>query len=86
MNNTTVINVFKSDISNIAYTNNKHCQIMTTIAYIILKFESMIKEPIAANHAFFTSIIFSKINSFTYINYRNTTLYNVSSSKRFSSK
>ena len=32
MNNTTTINVFNSDNSNIAYNNTKHCQIMTTIA------------------------------------------------------
>ena len=41
---------------------------MTTNAYIILKFESIIKKPIVANHTFFTSIAFSKINSFAYIN------------------
>ena len=47
---------------------------MTTIAYIILKFESMIKKPIVANHTLFTSITFSKINFFClYQFYCNTT-------------
>ena len=41
---------------------------MTTIAYIILKVESMIKKPIMTNHTFFAVVTFSKINSFTYIN------------------
>ena len=66
--NTTTINIFKSDNSNIAYVKTYHCQFMTTIAYRILKFESMIKKLIVANHAFFTAITFSKINSFAYIN------------------
>ena len=43
MNNTTIINIFNSDNSNIAYIKTLHCQ---TIAYIILKFESMIKRKI----------------------------------------
>ena len=34
----------------------------------LLNFESMIKKLIVANHAFFTSITFSGINSLTYIN------------------
>ena len=33
----------------------------------------MIKKPIIANHPFFTSITFSKINSFAYQFYCNTT-------------
>ena len=41
---------------------------MTTITYIILKVESMIKKPIMTNHTFFAVVTFSKINSFTYIN------------------
>ena len=68
MNNTTRINIFNSYNSNIAYTKTQNHQIMATIAYRILKFEFMIKKPIVENHAFFTSITFSKINSFTYIN------------------
>ena len=44
---------------------------MPTIAYRILKFESMIKKGIVANHAFFAVVTFSKFNSFTYI-YLNT--------------
>ena len=54
MNNTT--NIFVSDNSNIAYINTQHYQIMTTIAYRILKFESMIKKVIVTNHALSTSI------------------------------
>ena len=70
MNNTAIINFFNSDISNsnVAYIKMQNCQIMATIAYRILKFESTIKKPIVANHAFFTSITFSRISSFTYIN------------------
>ena len=42
--------------------------IMTTITYIILKVESMIKKPIVANHTFFAVVTFNKISSFAYIN------------------
>ena len=41
---------------------------MTTIAYRIWKFEFMIKKTIVANHASFTCITTSRINSFAYIN------------------
>ena len=45
MNNTTVIKALNSDNnSNIAYIKTQHCQIMATIAYKILKFETMIKK------------------------------------------
>ena len=67
MNTTTVINIFNSDNSNIAYTETKNCQIMAYILYTILKFESVIKKPIVTNDAFFTAITFSRINSFPYI-------------------
>ena len=67
MNNTTIVNILNSDNSNIADIKTKHCQIMTSIAYRILKFESMIKKPIVTNHASFTFITFSRINSFVYI-------------------
>ena len=40
---------------------------MATIAYRILKFESMIKILIVTNDAFFTFITFSKTISFGYI-------------------
>ena len=43
MTNTTIINTFNSDNSNIAYINTEHCQIMTTIADRMLKFKPMIK-------------------------------------------
>ena len=68
MNNTTIINVLNSDNSNSAYINFEHFQIMTAIADRILKSESMIKNPIVANHAFFTSYAFSRINPLAYIN------------------
>ena len=69
---TTLINILDSDNSNIAYIKTQHFQSMTTIAYIILKFESMIKKPITANHTFFTVVTFSSftscfINSLAYI-------------------
>ena len=68
MNNTTVINILNSDNSNIAFMKTQNCKIMTTIVNIILKFESMIKKPLIANHAFFAVVTFSKINSFAHIN------------------
>ena len=33
MNNITIVNIFDSDTSNIAYIKTQHCQIMTTNAY-----------------------------------------------------
>ena len=50
MNNTTIINIFKSDNNNIAYIKTAHCQIMSIIANTILKFESVLEKPIVANH------------------------------------
>ena len=41
---------------------------MTTIAYRILEFESIIKKLIITNHKFFAVATFSKISSFTCIN------------------
>ena len=41
MNNTTIINIFNSDNSNTAYIKSQNTQIIATIAYKILKFESM---------------------------------------------
>ena len=49
-------------------TLTQNRQIMVTIAFRILKFESMIKKPIVTNHTFFISITFSRINLFSYIN------------------
>ena len=69
MNNTTIINTFHSDISNIAYIKTQNRQIMATIACRILKFKSVIKKPLVTNPTFFTSITLSRINSFAYINY-----------------
>ena len=67
MNNTTIINIFSSYNSNIAYINTQNCKNKATIAYGILKFESMIKK-IVANHTFFAAVTFMKIKSFAYIN------------------
>ena len=64
MNNTTIINTFNSDNNNIICIKIQHRKIMATIRYKILKFELMIKKPIAANHTFITVITFSRINSF----------------------
>ena len=69
MNNTTIINIFNNDNSNIAYIKIQNCQVIVTITYRILKFETMIKKTTVTNRAFFTSITFNKINSFAYINY-----------------
>ena len=68
MNNTTIINIFHSDDNNIAYIKTQNRQILATIAYRILKFESMIKRQIVANYTFFTSSTFSRIISLAYIN------------------
>ena len=68
MNNTSIINIFNSDNSNIAYIKTKHFQVMTTIEYRILKFESVITKTIVLNHAFFAVLTFSKIDSFAFIN------------------
>ena len=69
MNNTTIINTFKIDISNIAKSKTQPCQIMATITNRILKFEPIIKILIVTNYALFTIISFSKINFVTYINF-----------------
>ena len=45
------MNIFNGDNSSIAYINTQHCQIIKTIAYIILKVKSMIKKPKVANYA-----------------------------------
>ena len=42
---------------------------MATIAYRILKFDSLIKNTIAPNQAFLIFITFIRITSFTYINF-----------------
>ena len=68
MNNTTIINISNINNSNIAYMNTYHCQIMTTIAYRIVKYESRIKKAIMANHTFFAVVTFSRINPLAYIN------------------
>ena len=44
MNDTTIINTFKSDNNNIANIKTQYRQIMTTITDRILKFDFMIKK------------------------------------------
>ena len=51
--NTTIINSFNGNNSNIANTNTQCRQIMTIITKGILKFEPMIKKLILTNHKFF---------------------------------
>ena len=63
MNNKTTINIFNSDNSNIAYIKTQNRQIMATIAYRILKFETMSKKPIVTNYAFFTIFLAVSIPS-----------------------
>ena len=58
MDNTTTINIFNSDKSNIGYDKAQNYQIMATIANRILAFESMITKPIVENHALFIFITF----------------------------
>ena len=74
MNNTTITNIFNSADNNIAYINIQHCQIMTTIAYIILKFKSMIKKPIVAYHAFFT-VVTLNVSIFARIKFRDSRIF-----------
>ena len=54
------MNIFNGDNSSIAYINTQHCQIIKTIAYIILKVKSMIKKPKVANYAFFAVVTFTR--------------------------
>ena len=56
MNNTTIIDIFNSSNSNIAYI--KRNKTIARIAYKILKLESMIKKPKVASHAFFSFCYF----------------------------
>ena len=63
MTNATIINTFNSDSSNIANIKTKYCQIMTTITNRILKFNPMIKKPIAVDNKLLTVITFSRFNS-----------------------
>ena len=48
MNNTSLMNILNSDNSNIVFINTQYCQ--------MIKFESMIKKPIVANHTFFAVV------------------------------
>ena len=55
---------------------------MANIAYRILKFEYMIKKPIVPNHAFFTNIFLSRMNSldnlpFVYLQFHNRSCLNI---------
>ena len=65
MNNTTIINTFNSDNSNITNINTKLLKIMTTITGITLKYKKMIAKKVVTNLTLCTVIIFSRIKSFT---------------------
>ena len=56
MNNTTIINIFKSVNNNIAYVKTQNCQIITTITNRTWKFKPMIKKTIVADDTIFTVI------------------------------
>ena len=63
MNNTTIINLFSSNNSNIPnIVANMHQQIMKTITDRILKPKLIIKKPIVAHHTFFIALTFGKIS------------------------
>ena len=64
MNNTTTINSFNKENSNITKMKAQYHRIMTTITNGILKFEPTIKIPIGADNTFFTVNTFSRINFF----------------------
>ena len=49
MNNTTIINTFNSDNSNITNINTKRLKIKTTITGIILKYKKMISKTVVTN-------------------------------------
>ena len=60
MDDARVINTCNINNDYIAYIKAKHCQIMATITYKILKFEPIIKKKkIVTNSTFFTVINFS---------------------------
>ena len=67
MNNTTISNIFSNGLSNIAYVNTILYQFMGTVAYRLLKFKSIIKNPIMKNRTYFVVVTFSKISSLGFI-------------------
>ena len=77
MNNTTIINIFNSNNSNVDYIKTQNCQTMTTRPNRILKLESMINKSIVANHAFAPVVTFGKINFFVYVNSVVISIYNI---------
>ena len=64
----TIINHFNSDNNNNANLKTLYCQIITTIAKGILKFNPMMKKSTVTNHTFFALVTFSRTNYFAYIN------------------
>ena len=66
MNNITIINVLSdnSNVISLKLAFNVAKSLQNSIVYRILKYESIIKNAMAANHV----ITFSKINFFAYIN------------------
>ena len=70
MNNITIVNVLSdnSNVISLMLAFNVAKSLQNSIVYRILKYESIIKNAMAANHAFFAFITFGKINFFAYIN------------------
>ena len=63
INNSTIVNTFKSDNSNISYIQRKHCKSMSTITNRILKIKLMLKKPILTDKALLLIITLKNINS-----------------------
>ena len=60
--NTTITTILNNDDCNITKFKAQHYQIIRTITYRTLKFESVTKKSVLKNHTFFTII---RINSIT---------------------
>ena len=68
INNSTIINTFNSDNSNIANINTQRRQSMTTITNKISKFTPIIKKPLVAGNTFFTVILYFYTVQFLHLN------------------
>ena len=63
MSNTTIINTFYRDNSNITKIKTQHRQIMASIINRIVKFKPMIKRAIVTNYTFYTAYILLRLIS-----------------------
>ena len=63
INNSTIVNTFKSDNSNISYIQRKHCKSMPIITNRILRIKLMLKKPILTDKALLLIITLKNINS-----------------------